>query len=113
MLPRSPSCGRASSVIAGAASETGCGAWMFGNWPVQRVGLRAARNGRKSTALEVVPSSVATGAPLTGFSGTGGLTAGEIAGPLLAGGGVNRTPHQFIGAGTGDGARRRPVGLER
>ena len=40
-----------------------------------------ARNGRKSTALEVVAVVVTTGAPLTGFSGTGGLNAGEIGGP--------------------------------
>jgi hypothetical protein len=91
VLPRAAVAG-ALSVIAGAASETGCGAWMFGYWPEVGSDCGPERNGRKSTALEVVPSSVTTGVPFTGFSGTGGLTAGEIAGPLLTGGGVNRTP---------------------
>src|SRR4051812_43435896 len=88
----------AASVMVGAASLTGCGAWTFGNCPAPGSDCAPARNGRKSTVLDVVPPAVTTGTPLTGFSGTGGLNAGEIAGPVFVGGGVKRRPHQLFGA---------------
>ena len=90
VLPRAAVAG-ALSVMPGPASEIGIGAWMFGNWPVSGSDCGPERNGRNCTALEVVPSSVTTGSPLTGFSGTGGLNAGEISGPVFVEG-VKRTP---------------------
>src|SRR4051794_41419772 len=69
------------TLTAGGSSLTAIGAGTTGNWPEFGSLCGPLRNGMKSTAVE--PS--ADGAPLTGFSGYGGLDVGGAAGPLLGG----------------------------
>src|SRR5690242_3053405 len=85
-------------VTVGATSLTLPGTSKIANSPVFGSDWMPARNGKKSTASDVVavPSGVAV--PLTGFSGTGGLVVGEIAGPVLVGFALARRPHQLFSA---------------
>src|SRR3954453_8077573 len=80
------------------------------NSPVFGSDWKPLRNGKKSTALDDCPLPSATGAPLTGFSGIGGLGGGERGGPVfprggwlvwLPVGGSVPTPHQLFSALTG------------
>ena len=109
--PRRYSARSGASVIAGAASLTGIGAGTTGNWPVFGSLCGPLRNGRKSTVVE--PS--ADGAPLTGFSGYGGLVVGETSGPSLGGAGCvpptgDHRPHQLFSAESGLAASAVPSG---
>src|SRR3954471_19794281 len=74
---------------------------MTGNSPLFGSDWKPLRNGKKSTASDVVAVPSASAAPLTGFSGGAGLVAGEIAGPGLTARAVVRRPHQLFSAFTG------------
>src|SRR5262249_17681717 len=77
----------AASVTVGEAALPWPGVSTVTTSPVPGSAWLPLRNGKKSTALDVTfvpPSGVDT--PLTGFSGIGGLLAGEMAGPVLTSG---------------------------
>src|SRR4051812_44090718 len=91
----------AARVTSGPVSLIGPGTSKTGYSPVFGSDWKPLRNGKKSTASDVVPVPSGVAVPLTGFSGgTGFVVVGEIAGPVLVDGPL-RMPHQLFSALTG------------